>query len=119
MWASNGRQPYAYARYVIAALPFLLMLEASAVYEVFARLTKRPTIATIAAALSLAAGPVVFGPLGFRRTPDGPFANCETTMHPLPAFDAPWDERPRFYAQLAALDPGSGSKFIKPHTSSD
>ncbi len=95
---------YAYARYVLTALPFMLMLLAWLLIELlrFLRLPDRLTnYIGLAAGVCLVVISYVAGPLGFRHTDDGPFANTYLSMMPLPAFDVPWNQTPPFYRQLA------------------
>ncbi len=95
---------YAYARYLLIALPFMLMLTAWLLTELLSLLHLRDKLDSY---LSLAAGLLVVvlsfiaGPLGLRHTPDEPFANTYLSMMPLPAFDVPWEQTPAFYKDLA------------------
>ncbi len=93
---------YAYARYLLAALPFMLMLLAWLLVQVL-RLTRLPKPDYIGLAIGIALVVVSFlvGPLGLKHTKDGPFANTYLSMMPLPAFDVPWDQTPPFYKSLA------------------
>jgi 4-amino-4-deoxy-L-arabinose transferase-like glycosyltransferase len=93
---------YAYARYLLTALPFMLMLLAWLLVQVLG-LIRLPKLSYVAAAIGIALVVVSFlaGPLGLRHTKDGPFANTYLSMMPLPAFDVPWEQTPPFYKSLA------------------
>jgi len=92
---------YAWARYVLSALPFLMALAAS----VPAALVRvRPGLAPLAmpcAALLLGVW-FACGPLGLRAPRDGSFSNTYLALHDLPAFDEPDPATPAFYRELAA-----------------
>jgi len=98
---------YAYARYLLPALPFMIML-ASWLFVEIIRLTRlpTPTVHVVSLVLGIALIAISFwaGPRGSRHTNDGPFANTYIGMMPLPAFDVPWDGAPAFYKQLAAIN---------------
>lgn len=96
---------YAHARYLLTALPFMLMLLAWLLVEVLrvAGLSRRMRdymVVIVGAALVMIS--FMMGPLGLKHTNDGPFANTYLSMMPLPAFDVAWDETPSFYKRLAA-----------------
>jgi hypothetical protein len=95
---------YAYARYLLTALPFMLMLMAWLLLEAL-HATRLPARISDYAGLAVGAVLVVAsfltGPLGLKHTDDGPFANTYLSMTPLPAFDVPWDKTPPFYKTLA------------------
>lgn len=98
---------YAYARYLLMALPFMLMLLAWLVVELacIARFrTRTPDAVGLSVGLALVLASFVAGPLGLRHTDDGPFANTYLSMMPLPAFDVAWEETPAFYKTLADSD---------------
>jgi hypothetical protein len=100
---------YAYARYLLTALPFMLMLLAWLLVEVLrvAGLSRRMRdymVVIVGAALVMIS--FMMGPLGLKHTNDGPFANTYLNMMPLPAFDVAWDETPSFYKRLAASAEG-------------
>jgi hypothetical protein len=96
---------YAYARYLLTALPFMLMLMAWLLVEAL-HATRLPARTGDYVGLAVGAVLVVVsfltGPLGLKHTDDGPFANTYLSMTPLPAFDVPWDQTPPFYKTLAA-----------------
>jgi len=98
---------YAYARYLLPALPFMIMLTFWLFVEII-RLTRLPTPAVHAVSLILGIVLIAIsfwaGPRGAEHTNDGPFANTYIGMMPLPAFDVPWDGTPKFYKQLAEID---------------
>lgn len=94
---------YAYARYLLPALPFALMLLSWLVVRIASALVKDAnrgryfafSVGFVLIALNYAAGP-----LGWRHVDDGPFANNYLSMMPLPAFESKWSETPAFYAEL-------------------
>jgi hypothetical protein len=97
--------PYAYARYGMAAVPFLFLILGSAVASLSdtndedAVVSSRRMLATVAAlvlvvALSLAS------PTG-RGLATGPYANTYASLFSLPAFDAPWPGASLFYETLS------------------
>jgi len=95
---------YAYARYLLSALPFMLMLMAWLLVEVLhsARLPARICdYAGLALGAVLVVVSFLTGPLGLKHADDGPFANTYLSMMPLPAFDVPWNQTPPFYQILA------------------
>lgn len=99
--ATNPRgMDYAWARYILWALPFLAALGAQALAELGARLLRSEK-----AALALGAGLLLAqswsGPLGPDAPRDGAFSNTYLAMHPLPAFDEPYPDTPEFYRALA------------------
>jgi hypothetical protein len=87
---------YAYARYLIPALPAAYLVLGALVVC----LTRREAIA-LTAGFGVAAVLFLAGPRGLRHTPDGPYANTYLGLQPLAAFDVPWDETPAFYRELA------------------
>ena len=92
---------YAWARYLLSALPFLAALCASAFVALVAR---SPALASFAPALgALACLALSFGePLGPRAARDGSFSNTYLALHDLPAFDEPYPATPALYRTLAA-----------------
>jgi tetratricopeptide (TPR) repeat protein len=102
--ARPSGMPYAYARYLVTALPFLALLGCFALHSTLARLGRSATATLALALLPLAVG-VSAGPLGVRHRRDGIFAGCETSLLPLPAFDVAWEETPPFYRELGAAGP--------------
>jgi hypothetical protein len=105
--ATNPRgMDYAWARYLMSALPFLAALAAAGVTGLGARLgERRESLALLAGAALLGwqhlGGPLGTGPFGFGAPRDGAFSNTYLAMHALPAFDAPWPATPEFYRELA------------------
>ena len=98
-------ETYAYARWLLAGLPFMLMLLAWLLVQLVRRmnLPKRLTgYAEVVAGAILVGAAFLTGPMGLNHTQDGPFANTYLTMMPLPAFDVPWDRTPAFYKTLAS-----------------
>lgn len=95
---------YAYVRYLLCSLPFMLMLIAWVITGLLRALIpafRRSNLLTLAAGLALVIVSFAAGPLGVRHTDDGPFANSYLSMTPLPAFDVPWNRSPAFYKTLA------------------
>jgi hypothetical protein len=93
---------YAYARYVIAAIPPLLVLAAVAL-DRLARRGPRPLRAHGALLTAGVAGIVlVAGPPDPLTDPAPQHANTYLSLYALPAFDAPWPDTPAFYRSLAA-----------------
>lgn len=92
---------YAYARYVIAALPPMLVMAAygldRALFAVSVRLAERSAWVAAAIALTVLMG----GPPGPLRDPSLQHANTYLGLHALPAFDAAWPDTPAFYRTLA------------------
>lgn len=102
---------YAWSRYLMGSLPFLVVLASAGVFAglrllVSERVSERTapfTSATFTTALllGLLAWHVARGPLfggGLRRAQ---FQNTYLALHELPAFDVPFDETPAFYGELA------------------
>ena len=94
--------PYAYARYVLPSLPFLFMALAWLVVAAVGRAPLGRWRAPVSWAVGLAGVALLAwsGPLG-REPADGPFANSNLNLMPLPAFDRAWPKRPAFYERLA------------------
>jgi Dolichyl-phosphate-mannose-protein mannosyltransferase len=90
---------YAYARYLIVGLPFLLMLAAA----VLGRLLKGREGWAPPVALLLAAGVYLGGPLApwLER---GTFSNTYLALQGLPAFDEAWPGASPLYGKLAQDD---------------
>ncbi len=97
---------YAYARYLLCSVPFLLGFLALAFLALIRRFVANQERAGVVAAL---VGSVLLfaaywsGPLG-PDNPRGPFGNCYLAMHALPAFDEPYPHIPEVYAEIAADD---------------
>ena len=108
---------YAYARYVMASVPFLALLLAWGITAgARALLRDRPAaeLAATAGGIAMACAAFWSGPLGARHTPDGVFAHSYISLHPLPAFDAPFDGAPEIYREIAA-DGGAERVLEVPH----
>lgn len=96
--------PFAWSRYTLTALPFILMLLSWVLVRIVSliRTTSRePDALSVGIGAVVVAGLFLLGPLGVRHTADGPFANGYLSLMPLPAFDVPWDRTPAFYRELA------------------
>jgi hypothetical protein len=98
---------YAYARYLLVSLPFLLMLLAWLFVHLLQLLAPRDARATqIAGVLGIALLIVIhlMGPYGPSNRDDHPFSNSYLALRQLPAFDLPDPETPAFYRTLAEND---------------
>jgi hypothetical protein len=90
---------YAYARYLVNALPAMILL--------LAWLFVRPLSGVVGNALGTAFGlglvllTHLTGPLKPTRAPQGPFANSYLAMRALPAFDRPFRFTPEIYRTIA------------------
>jgi hypothetical protein len=99
--ATNPRgMDYAWARYLLSALPFLAALAAAGLMGLSLRLVRseRPALLLGAALLLLQHWT---GPLGPRAPRDGAFSNTYLALHPLAAFDEPYPATSEFYRALA------------------
>jgi hypothetical protein len=95
---------YAYARYLTAIVPGVLLLTGWGIAEACHRLFSRPHVAEIAGlAIGISVTGLLFvqSPLGPKGTDEGPHANTYMNLYPLPAFDLSWEAAPPFYQQLA------------------
>lgn len=95
---------YAYARYLIGALPFMLMLVAWALVELVCLLCRANRLTSriaLFAGVVLVVAAWLTGPVGLNAAGDGQFGNTYLSMMPLPAFDVPWDQTPGFYTSLS------------------
>jgi hypothetical protein len=97
---------YAHARYLLNALPFLLLAAARGLVLAAERLGSRagPRLALGIGVLALGAS-FLAGPLGPRHRERGILSNTYLAMHPLPAFDPAWPGRSPFYDELVASRP--------------
>lgn len=99
---------HAYARYLLASLPFMLIPLAWALVEAGRRLLRSPARAETAAVgvgVCLLAVSHFAGPLGLANVGDGPFANMPHSMDAGAApQDSPRVATPAFYARLAASE---------------
>jgi hypothetical protein len=95
---------YAWARYLIPALPVALCLIGWLLCDTARALCPTRDGAdrsSLLAGVGLALLFAIPGPLGAAAVDDGPFANCYLGLAPLPAFDSPWPDMPPFYGELA------------------
>jgi len=93
---------YAYARYLLNALPFVLMGMAWLLCTGLQKMISSEAVAgraALAAGVFLIAGATLTGPLS--AADGGSFGNTYLAMEPLPAFDARHPAPPPFYEQLA------------------
>jgi hypothetical protein len=90
---------YAYARYLFAGWPLLLMVLAWSWMELAGRSASRPWIG-LALGLAVLVVPRA-SDLAARAAPDGRFSNTNLALMPVPAFDVPWPRASQFYAVLA------------------
>lgn len=91
--------PYAYARYLLVSVAPACLAVGWGVSEIARRTLAertRPVVAT-ATGVGLALGLALSG----LPAPGGPHANAYLALHPLPAFDVPFDAAPAFYRELA------------------
>jgi hypothetical protein len=90
---------YAWARYILSALPFCAAFVAQGFVDVGSR-WKRSVGVPVALVLGAALGivHVATGPLRDQAS----FSNSYLAMHRLAAFDEPFPETPEFYRELAA-----------------
>ena len=104
---------YAHARYLIAALPFLLMLLSWGFVEALrsarpARLASGRRVIEIGLGSALILASTAFGPLS-PATPDpGQYANTYLGLHHESVFDVPFEATPAFYADLTGSPESSG-----------
>jgi len=95
---------YAYARYLLNALPFVLLgvtwLLWVGIHKLSSNEARAGRIALGAGVLLIAAATLT-GPLSPARPSGGSFDNSYLAMWPLPAFDARHPAPPPFYEQLA------------------
>ncbi len=102
---------YAWARYILSALPFLAALAATALIGLAGRVARSGEALALAVmregesvALVLGAGLLFVqhwtGPLGPRAPRVGGYSNTYLAMHALPAFDEPYPAMPEFYRTL-------------------
>ena len=98
---------YAYARYLIGALPFVFLAAAWGLVSLLRRLAgaQGEVVAGLSGALLLGAS-FVFGPIGPLHRERGAFANTYLAWRRLPAFDVPFPSPSPFYATLRD-DPGA------------
>jgi hypothetical protein len=92
---------YAWARYLLCALPLLLALAAHAWIEL-ARRARLPTSLALVLGSALLLALVLGRPTGPRAPRDGSFSNTYLALEPLPAFDEPFPATPELYRRLAA-----------------
>lgn len=95
---------YAYARYLLCAIPFLLgflALSFCALLRRFIAPEARAQSVSIAVGSILLAWAYFSGPIG-PGTVQGPFGNCYLAMFSLPAFDEPYPGVPEIYREIAA-----------------
>jgi hypothetical protein len=95
---------YAYARYLLVALPIALMLLAWLYWVVLRALLRSPSRADLIALSTAAVALLAWAWYGPLRSADveGPFGNSYLSLMPLPAFDEPAADMPPFYRELAA-----------------
>ena len=102
LFATNPRgMDYAWARYILSALPFLLALAAEALIEIARRGSAWETPALLLGVALLGLQHET-GPLGSFAPKDGAFSNTYLALHSLPAFDEPYPQTPEFYRTLAS-----------------
>ena len=89
---------YAYARYLLNAIPVLLLALAWVVLQLGG------ARAGYVIGLVLVAGGYAVGPQGPSRSEEGAFDNTYLALYPLPPFDQPFPGAPEIYRRIA-LDP--------------
>ncbi len=95
---------YAYARYLLPALPFLLMMLAWLLVEALPQrkqTARAPRWPAVILGTALIAANFITGPLSPRIPDDGPYSSTYISMKELPAFDEPFPGTPAFYKTLA------------------
>jgi len=92
---------YAWARYLLSALPFVAALAAAALTGLAARLTPSGESLALVLGAGLLFAQHWTGPLGPRAPRDGSFSNTYLALHALPAFDEPSPAAPEFFRSLA------------------
>lgn len=98
---------YAYARYLLNGLPFMLLLVAEGwvwIGSAAWRTSSRGELVALALGVLAIAASTLAGPLGPANRERGPFSNTYLAMRELSAFDEPWPGRSSFYDALAAED---------------
>lgn len=94
---------YAYARYLVTALPSMLMILAWLITTPCERLLAGAAGPRLGVSVGVALVLVVHlgGPLSARAPDSGPFANTYLAMRDLPAFDRPCKFTPDIYRMIA------------------
>jgi len=94
---------YAYARYLIIALPCILIVCSWVLVAFFERVVPGPAASGVGvfAGAALVAAVHLGGPLGPRAADSGPFSNTYLAMRDLPAFDRPYVGTPNIYRRIA------------------
>lgn len=93
--------PYAYARYASAAVPFACLVLAWGLERAVHRLG-RGELALHGLGALAAAALFAGGSYGLCRTSDAPFQATTIGLYPLPAFDRPFPGTPEVYRRIAA-----------------
>ncbi len=91
---------YAYARYLLNAVPGMLMLLAWLAVHPLSRLAGERV--GVVFGIGLVALAYFTGPLSPRVPEQGPFANTYLALRPLPSFDRPFKFTPKIYETIAA-----------------
>jgi len=95
---------YAYARYLIVALPAALIVCSWALFAPFEGWVPGRWATRLGLGTGLALVTVGFltGPLAAREPDPGSLSNTYLALRDLPAFDRPWPATPKVYARIAA-----------------
>lgn len=105
---------YAYARYLLPALPFMFMMVSWLLVEAF-QSNRQTANATGWPVMILGSGLIAAnfftGPLSPLSQDDGPYSNTYISMKELPAFDQPFPGTPEFYKTLASQE--SATRIIE------
>jgi len=93
---------YAWARYLLSALPFLAALASAGLTSLAGRLAPAGETLAFVLGTGLLLAQHWTGPLGPRAARDGSYGNTYLAMHALPAFDEPYPAMSEFYRRLAS-----------------
>lgn len=99
---------YAHARYLLPALPFILIMLSYMLHQGAAMLVRGAAVErlTLGAGLVLITAVFLTGPASPLLAKDGPYANTYIGMKRLPAFDREFPFTPEFYHTLAGEPEG-------------
>lgn len=101
LFSSPRGLDYAWARYILSALPFLAALAAAALTGLAGRATRAGESIAFVLGVGLLLVQHCSGPIGSRAPDVGSYSNTYLAMHALPAFDQPYPAMPEFYRTLA------------------
>jgi hypothetical protein len=98
---------YAYARYLLVALPILLCVSAWFMTALVRGLVGRAELGdrlAVALGTALVIAVHLSGPRGPWQPDNGPYENTYVSLRRLPVFDVPYPDTPAFYRELARDD---------------